>query len=337
MNMSRVLVGALVAGLGIAASVPAVAVTATGTVVPDKFSPPPYMHAHLMPSETFYTSTVTRNSWDSASSPTPTTVNPDFDLIQGSISPGADLAGRNREWTAAKFLIDLDDGFVSKVELGYQLASGRNPIIAGRRVRAASDGTQFAIEVFQVLTATEVTTYERVHLFTVADGKQLTVRIYAPDDLGQTGEAIAELKLATPYDFCEIKEVRKLSTGAVEDSPPMQSNSGVDAGMDVVHFQLEMLKLIGYSGFPPDAARETLAAASTRFGDVIEISKEEFQLPQLRVSGSVRLLDRFKNKFPAGTKFLIPAELVRGELPRPPLKRPPAKPPVDKPGTGSEK
>lgn len=337
MIMSRTFAGTLVlvaSGMGLMPACAAMAATAAGTVIPDKFSPPPYMNDQLKPSETFYTSTVPRTSWDTGSA-----VNPDFDIVQGSITPGADLAGRNREWASAKYLIDPADGFVSKVELGYQLASGRSPIVAGRRVRAASDGTQFAIEVFQVVTPSEVTTYERVHLFTVAAGKELTVHVYGADDTAQTGDPIADIRLKIPYDYCELKEVRSLATGAVTDSPPMQSNSGTAAGSDVTHFQLEMLKLIGYAGFPPDAAAATAVMASTaRFGDAVEITKEEFELPQLRVQGPVRLLDRFKSKFPAGTKFIIPAELVRGPLPRQPLPRPPAKDPVqDKPGTGAEK
>ena len=333
MIMRRVLVGAL-ATVGFLAGTPAAAVTATGTVEPGKFSAPPYMHAQLKPSETFYTSTVPRTSWDSGSG-----VTPDFDIVQGSIAPGADLAGRNREWAIAKFLIDSQDGFVSKVELGYQLASGRNPIVAGRRVRAASDGTQFAIEVFQVVTVTEVTTYERVHLFTVADGKELKVHVYAAEDLAQTGATIAEISLKTPFDYCELKEVRNLATGAVTASDPTQNNSGTAAGADVVHFQLEMLKLIGYAGFPPDAAVAPAAVASTAsFADVVELSKEEFALPQLQARGSVRLLDRFKGKFPPGTKFLIPAGLIKEPLPRAPLPRPPAKNPgQEKPGDGGRK
>lgn len=73
-----------------------------------------------------------------------------FHIFLGSAEPdavNADEVGVVRAGGSGFFADDPVAGTVFAVQSGYALASGRAPVLFGRRVRAASDGTQFAIEI----------------------------------------------------------------------------------------------------------------------------------------------------------------------------------------------
>lgn len=193
-------------GMALAGSAPAdqnafVATVNTGGLTTVRVRPCLCLDPAMANSDTCYTSTSPRQSWDGTGAVVPC----DFDVVYGS-SPGGmtDARGTYRDPGALDIASTSTDGNILSVKSGYAVASGKFPLLAGIRVRGASDGTQFAIEVTKAKDAANVEHItERIYFITSIAQKPVKVRVYR-DDNQTTEETASFVELAAPGDFCEV-------------------------------------------------------------------------------------------------------------------------------------
>lgn len=129
------------------------------------------LSSHLEPNTQFMVQTGTRKQWPELvhAECARTYVDAKFDIVTGTRDPGLDSSPSgsvHRHGNAGKF-VNLDskgDGWVYGAQSGYTIVSGYAPIVYGKRVRAASDGTQFALEIVGAKAVDQCV--ERVYLIT---------------------------------------------------------------------------------------------------------------------------------------------------------------------------
>jgi|GEM_PF-2470900 len=125
-------------------------------------------------------------------------------------------------------------GSVIALEYGYVLLSGTGPIAVGRRVRAASDGTQFAIE--RLFDGTE-----RVYLIEMADPHPLYVELTGVD-----GPVYIVMSKNDEGAYVEVK-----ASGEVIRTPTKPK-----AGTPEAHFLKQMNVLLKKDTLPTESTIE---------------------------------------------------------------------------------
>ncbi|HVU64962.1 MAG TPA: hypothetical protein VHC70_13360, partial [Phycisphaerales bacterium] len=165
------------------------------------------VHESLVPESNGFWSKVHREGWI-----TPGPVSPNFKIVLGTLNGSKNYDDPNHVTHSAADGYALPsaatgtDGFVYQVRAGYGVVSGTAPILAGKRVRAASDGTQFAIDI-SVATDNSanppVQVYtERVYFLSTYKSEAVRVKIYKNDK--QDTAPVASHDMINPGDFCEV-------------------------------------------------------------------------------------------------------------------------------------
>lgn len=218
------------------------------------------VHDSLVPEVFGYWSKVYRQGWI-----TPGEVHPNFKIVLGTAHDARTFEDPNKVNHGATDGYALPagaagaDGFVFQVRAGYGVASGSYPILAGKRVRGGSDGTEFVIDISVALDETvtpavEVIT-ERVYFLSTYSTEAVRIKIYASEK--QDTPAVEMHDLNAPGDFCEV--VWRNEPGSTASYTRYNiSELAVDHR---TYFYLQMLMLLLEKAIPVD---RTMPVAEAR-------------------------------------------------------------------------
>jgi hypothetical protein len=141
-----------------------------------------------------------------------------FDLLFGSTVAKQDGVGIARPAASyAKKKLPNCQSEIYAVSAGFAIASGQAPVVAGRRVRAASDGTQIAIEVIED-PAQPGSHIERVYFLASNANSKVNLTVYESDE--QAVE-LAKVTLEWPGQYYEVNtkdnDPPEVPTGTISD------------------------------------------------------------------------------------------------------------------------
>ncbi|MGH7130857.1 MAG: hypothetical protein ACREJO_02800 [Phycisphaerales bacterium] len=301
-----------VIGLGAAESAThnqeAVAAVKSGGLSTIRVRPCICLDRALANSDTCYVSTVPRTSWGTPPVPVPC----DFDVVYGS-SPGGMVDGHGifRSPGSLGIASSATDGSVLSIKGGYAIASGKFPLLAGLRIRAASDGTQFAIEVLSNTDGAGVThVTERVYFLSTMANKPVNVRVFR-DDAQTVEEPGTRAQLLKPGEFCEVT----WDTSMIKMPTPSKDEMSRTPNTDVLFFFAEMYIVLGCGTIPREPeCKVTSERPITRF-EVREVQSKSI-MPVVYDSLMTRFVSRFDDKDSKGTvTTLVPLPVERQQAP----------------------
>lgn len=279
------------------------------------------MHDSMVPNDLYYTSTIGRPSWSNPSQ----NLSPDFDIVLGSSKGGWDLSVPevDRPKHSGRFLADAADGLLYQVLAGYGMAAGTAPILAGRRIRAASDGTVFAVEVLPYSIGSSLIVVERVYFLSRTPGEKLYVKVYTTD--AQTTLEASE-EMDSLGQFVEVWYTDNGAAGIYKGKLSDETN-----GAATRCFSLEMYLLQGSYVFAD--AKPAVAASTAGGAPQITFEPVEVQ-PQAVVAAQPQsVMSRFVKRMSVAkpnakiTTFVPTAPILRPGVQMAPLpaNRPPQK------------
>jgi hypothetical protein len=211
-------------------------------------------------------SKVSRTTWSTGSQ-----VPCDFDLVVGPVDTGSDQLGIKREKVTTAVLSTggqpNDDGYVYQVKSGYALLSGRFPLMSGRRVRAASDGTQFAIELLSSTSGDTESVTERVYFLTTKTMSPVVVEIF--DDENQHTDPLkvpTTVTIANPGDVLEVTWTKQ-GANAPGKEYHKQYNLGTasECSPQMTYFACQMYILLYDPAVPQESRHPLPASIATNF------------------------------------------------------------------------